>query len=447
MIPVDDDSLFNDDSLIFERNVEDPYISTAQGMSPSHTLVKTSSNTNTPSSPLSLSRHQSCNSISSNVLLPSITNSSTHNGLTNTSSYNPVAHHTLENLIPPALDAGCSIVTDENTDLNDIDMIYSRRPSTIGLNMALGNFGNNSNGTNPLGLSKSYSHTIPTKSTLYSTSSASKVSPCQYLRRSYSNSYSPRFPSVDGSNTPTNTNKVLRFYSYADMLSDEMNLSPIPTSQQQGSSNEEVHYCNGDDSSKNFRSPTDFNDPFSADQQSVRKSDAKNKQNLSKFHIDSSSSDSSTDDEEYEENDDETTINNNKSALASLLQHPNPNFPPNSLGPRVLRTRSSSTAYTVSNNNSNGNMHHPPALLHTSTAPVIRARTYSQSTGISPPTTPSSPTQSSNYVQTRRTRSPSQYFIYNDDALSPLQTDKIGEVLRKKISRTSESPTIDGSLR
>ncbi len=49
------------------------------------------------------------------------------------------SHHHQENFIAPALDASTQILTSSSTDLDDVDLVYNRRKSSvIGLNMALG---------------------------------------------------------------------------------------------------------------------------------------------------------------------------------------------------------------------------------------------------------------------------------------------------------------------
>lgn len=121
-------------------------------------------------------------------------------------------HHrrrTLENSVAPALDASCSIVNDENTSLSDVDMVYSRRSSsTVGLNMAL--------------LGRTNSATFPS-SEFSPTSSDLKLS------RSHSHSAASR-PTLNSGNNSGMPNKasngepksrILRFYSYVDMLNDE----------------------------------------------------------------------------------------------------------------------------------------------------------------------------------------------------------------------------------
>ncbi|GMM56716.1 Vhs2 protein [Maudiozyma humilis] len=110
--------------------------------------------------------------------------------------------HTLENFVAPALDESCSIVTDKNTRLDDVDMIYSKRPSTLGLDMALGRTRSASvlgQGTNS---------PIPT--------TTAQPQRNHHRARSY-------YPGSEcgGDASPSQSARLLRFYSYADMLNDE----------------------------------------------------------------------------------------------------------------------------------------------------------------------------------------------------------------------------------
>lgn len=91
----------------------------------------------------------------------------------------------LENCVAPALDASCSIIADDSADLNDLDVVYMRRPSTIGLDMALGR----------------------TRSNSYATLTDQQKSQRQA-----------------GEENP----RTLRFYSYADVLSDEAASAGVP---------------------------------------------------------------------------------------------------------------------------------------------------------------------------------------------------------------------------
>ncbi|EDO18257.1 hypothetical protein Kpol_1039p6 [Vanderwaltozyma polyspora DSM 70294] len=397
-----------DTSMIFERDVEDP-------------LSPTTTNTNnyTSSSPLSLSRQQSNTSIYSNM------NNNNANAASNNNLVNSTTHHNLENLIPPALDASCSIITDENTNLNDVDLIYSRRPSTIGLDMALGNryfkdshqF-SNSNSSSSANLYRSQSHSI-----------ASPSSPHLYLSRTYSNTNNNNNNNPSRVASPTDPHhKLLRFYSYADMLSDEMTDSsssgPSPSTHRQS------HSLASPVAGKQFNT---FNNPFIKNKSLSPNSSTPHPSAAFQFDNSNSDSTSTTDDENDMENDEDnrTLDPTNLSTLNSLLQHPRPNIPSNSSKPRLLRARSSSNA------NMNPNSGYT-SLRSSGLTPLFRARTYSSTSGLSPSQTP---------VMSRSRRSPSQYFIYNEDTLAPLQTDNLGEVLRKKMSRTAtDTPTIDGAL-
>lgn len=187
--------------MIFERNVEDPYL-----LNSTSTISRQTSNTSllnprkysTSNTGLNLHYTHSASSQKPNVTtgedeFPNISHSSTNlsmdgNAVEQEVIYqNPINHRrTLENFVPPALDEGCSIVTDDATDLEDVDMVFvhSRKPSTIGLDMALGR-------------TRSMSTLKPGSITegLETTSSANSE-----------HSTSPR---------------LFRFYSYADMLSED----------------------------------------------------------------------------------------------------------------------------------------------------------------------------------------------------------------------------------
>lgn len=158
-------------SFIFERTVQDvnsndllfaPPVSASNTARSSRSNTARSSRSNSfynlqTASPIPFSsgrtKSSSSRKNSNNVLspldnvMPNSRSNSTSSSLAHQEYVlNPISnmhhHHsrrrTLENSVAPALDASCSIVNDENTDLTDVDMVYSRRPSsTIGLNMAL----------------------------------------------------------------------------------------------------------------------------------------------------------------------------------------------------------------------------------------------------------------------------------------------------------------------
>lgn len=109
---------------------------------------------------------------------------------------------TLENFVAPALDAGCCVVTDDNADLDDMDIVYMKRPSTMGLDMALGRTKSNSSAT--------------ITSANAGSGAGSGADPAAMPPLSLSRSYSNSNPNAQ------DQARTLRFYSYADMLSDEM---------------------------------------------------------------------------------------------------------------------------------------------------------------------------------------------------------------------------------
>ncbi|KAL3241159.1 Vhs2p [Nakaseomyces bracarensis] len=198
--------------LIFERNVEDPYLmnststisrqtsntsllnprkySSTTGLNLQHTY---SASSQKPNSPTNNNNNNNDNN-TEEFGFPNISHSSTNLSSVDGSVVeqeviyqNPINHRrTLENFVPPALDEGCSIVTDEATDLEDVDMVFvhSRKPSTIGLDMALGR-----------------------------TRSMSTLKPGSIIEGLETTSSA----NSDHSTSP----KLFRFYSYADMLSED----------------------------------------------------------------------------------------------------------------------------------------------------------------------------------------------------------------------------------
>lgn len=358
---------------------------------------------------------------------------------------------TLENFVAPALDAGCSIVTDDNADLDDLDIVYMRRPSTLGLDMALGRTKSNSSAT----------ITAPQSFSGSRSGSFTSQAPALGLSRTYSNSNSHANNTNNnaGSNQPSSQQdaKTLRFYSYADMLSDEMaSSSPTmknfrrpslshsssfsylkpnqskptlttnfsnpfikkrdsisgPTSA--SSSNLARHYSN----TMLSRSPT--NQPSTQQQQRARccctkegKEDLKCENNdtntnqhtklrasqrlgKSKFHLESSGSDEfSTDDEDE-----------NSNPLSSTS--PNVISPSTFLGPRVSRSSTQTS-------------------INSSSPLYASARTYSNS-GANP--------VSPSIIRRRESSSVFQQPSINNVLMydDTLQTEKVGEALRKRIS-------------
>lgn len=106
-----------------------------------------------------------------------------------------------EDLIPPALDATTSILNDKDTNLDDVEMIYSsrRNSSVIGLNMALGR---------PF-----------TPSRKNSTYSIHQLLPMERSTSSLSSTQHPKSP-VSPPKLHSSKSSV-NFYSYADMLSND----------------------------------------------------------------------------------------------------------------------------------------------------------------------------------------------------------------------------------
>ncbi|KAH3672679.1 hypothetical protein WICMUC_004197 [Wickerhamomyces mucosus] len=117
-------------SLIFERNVEDPNLPTkcprcSQSNNNSHSnnnAYTTNNNTNT-----TLNDNDNTNDNNNN-------NNNNNNNSTRCRHHsinNLPSHFSMENYVSPCLDATAEILTNENTDLDNVEMVYSRRPSTI----------------------------------------------------------------------------------------------------------------------------------------------------------------------------------------------------------------------------------------------------------------------------------------------------------------------------
>ncbi|CAH2352896.1 hypothetical protein CLIB1423_08S03620 [[Candida] railenensis] len=108
-----------------------------------------------------------------------------------------------EDCIPAALDATTSALNDKETNLDEVEMIYStrRNSSVLGLNMALGR---------PFAPSR--------KNSTFSVSSLSQQQPQQVLSQSQSQSGNPQL------NSPpklAHSRSSVSFVSYADMLSND----------------------------------------------------------------------------------------------------------------------------------------------------------------------------------------------------------------------------------
>lgn len=420
----------SNNSLIFERNVEDPGLLTSG--SPTNALSKHGSSASLLSRQYS-NQLPGLHSRASSTTLP---HSPPLEGFSSEYVMPSLDHRrTLENFVAPALDAGCSIVTDENADLDDMDIIYMRRPSTIGLDMALGRTKSNSSAT-----------ITSTNNNINSVSGNSPTSPSippLSLSRSYSNSHSAQQENP----------RTLRFYSYADMLSDEMAHNPqtgmrkpqlshsfssshIKQGQQRPAvttnfsnpfiKRRDSNSCGnpGCNLTRRYsntlltRSPTTPASSYPRPQQarsrssanvsgmSVSKAQGKAlpRSGRSNFHIESSGSDElSTDDDEE---------------MPHHSSLPPPATQPTSLlGPRISRTSTQN-----STNNSAG------------TSPLFAARTYSN-TG--PPATLGGPSVIRRRESAGMFPQPSinNVLMYDDT----LQTEKVGEALKRRLSHRKDS--------
>ena len=235
----------NDDSLIFERNVEKiPLFSNQSSFSFDNNNNKINNNNIKISSNNSLYRisnyshsnilsipnpnsHQYSNStaLSNNNYIYECNNNNTNSTITpvinniNNSSILPSPsienRHTFENYIPPNLDEIGDLVTDTDKNLEDINIKYgSNRPSsTIGLNIALGDKIYNNNTTNSV--NDSY----------------------KFTKRSLSSPYIHSVPSNESIKDDTeplynfegdpNDQGLIKLYSYADIIYNEANQSNL----------------------------------------------------------------------------------------------------------------------------------------------------------------------------------------------------------------------------
>lgn len=118
-----------------------------------------------------------------------------------------------EDYIPPALDATASILSDNNTNLDDIDIIYSlrRNSSVIGLNMALGR-GTPSRKNSVYSMSQLHQQSSPS----IQNQSNSMAIPELSNNESQGNPLSPTSPPKLSSSKSS-----ISFYSYADMLNND----------------------------------------------------------------------------------------------------------------------------------------------------------------------------------------------------------------------------------
>lgn len=161
----------SESSLIFERSVEDPAQVYQQ------TTCPRCGQQQNPNNPKLNCNHQSI------VNLPS--------------------HYSVENFVSPCLDATTKILTDESTDLDNVDMVYSRRPSSVmGLNMALGR-------------NKSFAN--------YNDADGGPATPFSSRSRTNSQANITKTSSLANLRDPDSVKRppTLSFYSYADMINNE----------------------------------------------------------------------------------------------------------------------------------------------------------------------------------------------------------------------------------
>lgn len=222
----------NNDSITHFNNIHKPYISKTQSnhsfSGPSYDLRRYSTNPNNSFNNNFLTNTTTSRvTTGSNNQLYSIANNSNEN-------YLFYEKHNLENFVPPALDESCLIVTDANTKLDDVDMIYSKRPSTIGLDRALG---------------RTASSSLVTNNANYTNTSNHAGYDVHHPNHSRARTYHPddcatspfsKQSSNDLSTPLSQPTRLLRFYSYVDMLSDEKMLQPQPQQNHQLQSNSQA---------------------------------------------------------------------------------------------------------------------------------------------------------------------------------------------------------------
>lgn len=145
-------------------------------------------------------------------------------------------HYSVENFVSPCLDATTKILTDKDTNLDNVDMVYSRRPSSVmGLNLALGR-------------TKSFANEDTNE--LSNLSSISRRNSSAKLTKT--NSLANMTDSTNPKRPPT-----LSFYSYADMINNE-NPNPKRPSISQSLSSSFVNQARSPNSRSNSISQSNF---------------------------------------------------------------------------------------------------------------------------------------------------------------------------------------------
>ncbi|KAM3160758.1 Viable in a HAL3 SIT4 background protein 2 [Lachancea thermotolerans] len=339
--------------------------------------------------------------------------------------------HALEDLVAPALDASASIVNDQDTDLDNVEMIYSGRPSTLGLDLALGRTRTNS------------FQNLPALSRAGSTASAISMSSAASAASAASGASCASCTSNASNATATDRPRVLRFYSYADMLSDEnahsrrpsltqstssslLRQSPQPSfsnpfspsnrrnSNSSGlspglaaptlSSRHLPNHLTTCSRSPTLRASTPVGQPTpTATQLPAAGPQARKERN--KFHLESSGSDCSTSDEESDQ--DMATSPNSPTLMQSAA---NSQTLYNTVtGPRLTRASTQNSFKKA--------------------RPPYRVRTYSSASSMSP-LFHASRASFSNQGAAQNLND----VLYDDS----LQTSSVGDVLRKKVSNAGD---------
>lgn len=123
-----------------------------------------------------------------------------------------------EDFIPPALDATTSILNDKDTDLDNIEMIYSNRrnSSVIGLNMALGR------PFTPSRKNSSYSINQNLQDSLRQSSISQSIQPPSFNQQQQQQQNQQHQPQSPVSPPKlTSSKSSVSFYSYADMINND----------------------------------------------------------------------------------------------------------------------------------------------------------------------------------------------------------------------------------
>ncbi|CEP62125.1 Mlf3p LALA0_S04e08394g [Lachancea lanzarotensis] len=399
---------------IFERNVQDSYQRVPQAERPG-TLSRAGSFAGSFASSRRNSQHRGSLSLSNGGSQPAVQASG--------SISNAPAHHTLEDLVAPALDASASIVTDSQTDLDNVEMIYSGRNSTIGLDRALGRTRTNSNYNLPqLSRANSNASTASAVSMASVNSNASDVSNCSNC-----------------TSTTSDRPRILRFYSYADMISDENAQNRRPSLSQSASSSllrsqtPQPAFSNPFHNSINRRasgsSSLGLAVPPQRNSGSQLRSAARSPSSRvssptfgpsnnsvprpkNKFTIESSGSDCSTSEGENEEDSDHeatATSPNSRSAMYGATNPASSQTLYNTVtGPRLTRTSTQNSFKKV--------------------RPVYKTRTCSNASSVSPFL------NANRALNTHPTPAQNMNDVLYDDGL---QTNTVSDVLRQKISNAS----------